>query len=96
MNSTNLLTAACLTSKTHPLSSACNRQQLFARSNYFNVDDQVARPMESQVLAALTSYFQPKTVFEIGTYSGFTTLHFAYNTPPETKIYTLDLPADHP
>ena len=71
------------------------QQELFAQSNYFNVDTQVSRHVESQVLAALTSYFKPKNVFEIGTYNGFTTLHFAYNTPVEAKIYTLDLPADH-
>jgi predicted O-methyltransferase YrrM len=76
--------------------SQLQHKQIFAKSNYFNIDSQVSRPVESQVLANLAAHFQPKTVFEIGTYSGFTTLHFAYNTAPEAKIYTLDLPADHP
>ena len=43
------------------------KQEIFSRSNYFNVDSQVSRPVESQVLAGLTAYFQPKTIFEIGT-----------------------------
>ncbi len=68
-------------------------KKIFAQSNYFNFSRQVARPVESQVLAALTKYFNPNTIFEIGTYSGFTTLHFAYNTADQAKIYTLDLPA---
>jgi predicted O-methyltransferase YrrM len=54
----------------------------------------VTRPNETQILATLTCEFQPKTVFEIGTYNGFTTLHFAYNSPDDSKIYTLDLPPD--
>jgi len=37
---------------------------------------------------------QPKVVFEIGTSIGYTSLHFALNSPPETKIYTLDLPPE--
>jgi len=35
---------------------------------------------------------KPKIVFEIGTFKGYTALHFAVNTPDDTKIYTLDLP----
>jgi len=35
---------------------------------------------------------KPKIVFEIGTMAGFTALHFALNTPGDTRIYTLDLP----
>jgi hypothetical protein len=35
---------------------------------------------------------KPKVVFEIGTLSGSSALHFALNTPEETVIYTLDLP----
>jgi predicted O-methyltransferase YrrM len=54
----------------------------------------VTRPNETQILSTLTCAVKPKTVFEIGTYNGFTTLHFAYNTPEDSKIYTLDLPPD--
>ncbi|HTF70103.1 MAG TPA: class I SAM-dependent methyltransferase [Edaphobacter sp.] len=45
-------------------------------------------------LCLLCSLLKPKVVFEIGTLDGYTSLHFALNTPPETRIYTLDLPAE--
>ena len=39
----------------------------------------------------------PKQIFEIGTYTGSTTLVMAQNLPTQTKIFTLDLdPADLP
>ncbi|OGK86852.1 MAG: hypothetical protein A2X52_12430 [Candidatus Rokubacteria bacterium GWC2_70_16] len=43
-------------------------------------------------LCLLCRILKPSTVFEIGTLHGFTTLHFALNTPPDATIYTLDLP----
>ncbi|VAX35695.1 hypothetical protein MNBD_UNCLBAC01-502 [hydrothermal vent metagenome] len=64
----------------------------FPKSNYFSSDPNVTRPIETQVMSGLVAHLQPKTIFEIGTYNGFTTMHFAQNTPDETKIYTLDLP----
>jgi len=45
-------------------------------------------------LALLARVLAPKTVFEIGTLHGYTALLFALNTPPETTVYTLDLPLD--
>lgn len=36
---------------------------------------------------------QPKTIFEIGTFDGRTTLNLAANTPADSRIYTLDLPS---
>ena len=71
---------------------ALKERPLFAQTSYFHCDPQVMRPVESQVLAALTTHFAPRTVFEIGTYSGLTALNFAYNSPAEARIYTLDLP----
>jgi hypothetical protein len=35
----------------------------------------------------------PKSVFEIGTFDGRTTLNFAANSSEDTRIFTLDLPA---
>lgn len=70
----------------------CNKA-IYVKSNVFNTDSKVTRPMETQIMSALVSYFSPKTIFEIGTYNGFTTYHFAINSLPECKIYTLDLPA---
>lgn len=34
----------------------------------------------------------PKLIIEIGTFDGRTTLNLAVNSPPKTKIVTLDLP----
>ncbi len=48
---------------------------------------------ELTVLAAICAARQPATIFEIGTFDGRTTLNLAENSPPETRIYTLDLPA---
>ena len=73
---------------------AMEAEKVFAEVNYVNMDLTVTRPVEVQVLATLTRHLNPKAVFEIGTYSGFTALHFAHNTAAEAKVYTLDLPAD--
>ncbi len=65
---------------------------IFARSNLFNQDGHVTRSMETHFMATLVEGYAPKTIFEIGTYNGFTTLHMAVNSPADCKIYTLDLP----
>jgi predicted O-methyltransferase YrrM len=49
---------------------------------------------EIQTLCVLTAYLNPKDVFEIGTYDGWTTLHLALNTPEDAKITTLDLKSE--
>jgi len=48
--------------------------------------------LEQAVLARLVVEQRPSLVFEIGTYLGCTTLLFAANTPPDTGVFTLDLP----
>jgi len=45
-------------------------------------------------LALLGRVLSPGVVFEIGTLHGYTALLFALNTPPDTVVYTLDLPPD--
>lgn len=45
-------------------------------------------------LCLICQLIQPKLVFEIGTLRGYLALHFALNTPSDSKIYTLDLPRD--
>lgn len=45
-------------------------------------------------LAAVARVLSPQIVFEIGTYHGQSALLFALNTPPDTKVVTLDLPRD--
>jgi predicted O-methyltransferase YrrM len=49
---------------------------------------------ELKVISSLVKRHQPKTIFEIGTFEGRTTLNMALNAPPDAQIYTLDLPAD--
>jgi predicted O-methyltransferase YrrM len=48
---------------------------------------------ELTVIGAMCATRRPATIFEIGTFDGRTTLNLAENSPPETHIYTLDLPA---
>lgn len=45
-------------------------------------------------LCLLCQIKKPEKVFEIGTLDGFSALHFAWNTPDDSRIYTLDLPRD--
>lgn len=49
---------------------------------------------ELVVLARTTKALKPKTIFEFGTYNGLTTAVFLLNSPPNTRILTLDLPLD--
>lgn len=44
-------------------------------------------------IALVTRAVQPRTVLEIGTFNGMTTLQIALNAPKSCKVYTLDLPA---
>jgi predicted O-methyltransferase YrrM len=45
-------------------------------------------------LCLLARILKPKVIFEIGTFTGYTALHFALNTPEDAQIYTLDLSKD--
>lgn len=45
-------------------------------------------------LCLICRAIKPKVVFEIGTMWGYTAFHFALNSAPDAKIYTLDLPKD--
>jgi hypothetical protein len=44
-------------------------------------------------LCLLCRLLKPKVIFEIGTLRGYTAYHFALNTEPDARIFTLDLPA---
>ncbi len=71
-----------------------SQQLIFAQSNLFDRDSKVTRSMETHFLSTLIKAVDPKTIFEIGTYNGFTTLHLAVNSQPSCRIFTLDLPED--
>jgi len=47
---------------------------------------------ELYCLISVCSFFKPLMIFEIGTFDGRSTLHFAINTPETTLIHTIDLP----
>jgi len=49
---------------------------------------------ELAFIARLAKRRNPKTIFEIGTFNGRTTLNLAANSPEDTKVYTLDLPRE--
>lgn len=49
---------------------------------------------ELAYLALLTRLAAPRVVFEIGTFLGRTALNFALNSPPDTIVYTMDLPPE--
>jgi hypothetical protein len=50
------------------------------------------RVEELFLLSLMAQHLRPKKIFEFGTFDGRTTLHFALNTEPGARIYTLDLP----
>lgn len=58
-------------------------------NKWFVADCSYAKDL--MVLCLLCRVFNPDSIFEIGTLDGFTTYHFALNTPEEARIYTLDL-----
>ena len=49
--------------------------------------------VEISVISKLIRSRNPAVIFEIGTFDGRTTLNMAANSPPDAKIYTLDLPS---
>ena len=51
-------------------------------------------PLELMVIAKMVRFFNPRTLFEIGTLDGRTTLNLAANCSPNARVYTLDLPKE--
>src|SRR5262249_16222803 len=51
---------------------------------------------ELMVLCAVASYVEAQTIFEFGTFDGLTTWHLAPHAAAGAKVWTLDLPLDHP
>lgn len=49
---------------------------------------------ELLVISSLVRSRQPRTLLEIGTFDGNTTLQMAVNSPDDARIFTLDLPPD--
>jgi Methyltransferase domain len=53
-------------------------------------------PDELMVLCGVARVTGARRVFEFGTFDGLTTWHLAANTPDDARIWSLDLPLDHP
>jgi caffeoyl-CoA O-methyltransferase len=51
--------------------------------------------MEGSLLGFLVRMINPKTILEIGTYTGYCTLNLAENAPADCKVYTLDVSDDY-
>lgn len=66
---------------------------LHSESTWFSKVASYSQDISS--LCLLSRILEPKLVFEIGTGKGYTTLHFALNTPDDSRIITLDLPRNH-
>ncbi|MEW5954380.1 MAG: class I SAM-dependent methyltransferase [Bacillota bacterium] len=47
---------------------------------------------ELMCLSALCANYKPRVVLEIGTFDGNTALQMALNIPPDSMVYTMDLP----
>jgi predicted O-methyltransferase YrrM len=65
-----------------------------AATAWFDQSPSYAVDLVSLCLLCRAADPAPQRIFEIGTSVGTTALHFALNTPPAARIYTLDLPAD--
>ena len=58
-----------------------------------NRPDMVMPLKETLVIATICQWLQPRRAFEIGTFTGTTTLAIAMNSAEDAEIFTLDLPA---
>lgn len=53
-------------------------------------------PKELFTINAIVKWTKPKTIFELGTFKGWTTANLAHNAPRNCKIWTLDRDSLHP
>src|SRR5882724_283569 len=65
----------------------------FLGSDDFWINDVPSGGSDLISLGLITRLIQPKRIFEIGTYRGYTALQFAANAP-DAEVFTLDLPQD--
>jgi predicted O-methyltransferase YrrM len=68
----------------------CVRQRPYA-DRFGNV-----KPHELTLLCALARLLRPRAIFEFGTFDGLTAWHLAANAGLRARVWTLDLPPDHP
>jgi predicted O-methyltransferase YrrM len=58
-----------------------------------HVDGNVSA-FEIDTICRLVAHHKPRTIFEVGTFDGRTTLNMAAHSPSDAKVYTLDLPPE--
>ena len=63
----------------------------FLDSEEFWINEMPCSAADIISLCLIARLAQPKRIFEIGTFNGYTALHFAINAPA-AEVYTLDLP----
>jgi predicted O-methyltransferase YrrM len=73
-------------------------QECFGKYTALEIREPESQPgnmtcFELTALCALVRKHQPKTLFEIGTFDGRTTLNLAASAGPTARVWTLDLPA---
>src|ERR1700733_484438 len=64
---------------------------ILSRERSTNIDGNVS-DFEIDVINRLVKYNDPKTIFEIGTFDGRTTLNMASHSGQDARVFTLDLP----
>lgn len=74
-----------------PLHKLLPDDELAIRIRALRSEDGGTEPYESFCVAAIARHVQPGCVFEFGTFRGQTTALLAQNTPPATRIFTLDV-----
>ncbi|MDP6745173.1 MAG: class I SAM-dependent methyltransferase [SAR324 cluster bacterium] len=57
-------------------------------------DDGNVTPLELESICKVINHYRPKSMLEIGTFDGMTTLHLSMNADDDAEIYTLDLPRE--
>ncbi|GIT08412.1 MAG: hypothetical protein CM1200mP30_20420 [Pseudomonadota bacterium] len=55
-------------------------------------DDGNVTPLELETVCKVINHYRPKSMLEIGTFDGMTTLHMSMNGDEDAEIYTIDLP----
>lgn len=73
------------------LEEICNPDQEVRLQNFTSRDGNISH-FEIYVIVLLIKMLQPKTLLEVGTFDGNTTMQMALNAPKDATIHTIDLP----
>jgi predicted O-methyltransferase YrrM len=76
------------------LAELCDVNNELVITAYESVNGNISL-FELLAIASLVKQYQPKRLFEIGTFDGRTTVNMALNTTIDAHVYSLDLPASH-